>query len=373
MSHATLTMNPADNNSDMSAIRWNPKDLKTIKFLESIGLRPEDIKKGRIDEFECSNSKIASEALFKLAELDGKESNCLFKTCYLSPEEAGTALKLMERHGEKNIAGLFKYDRCMSPQGVGRDILSNISEKKPSNVRGLGGMVGRAVCPYEHYRAGHPQEHALLGIMFDDKTAPRTITGAGKAVVEIKASWKEKIKGKGSAVVISNDGIAVTARHVLYDKKKTGAEIKDVFDGRLYVEKDGKKYPITKEHIVREDKEKDTVILRIPELAGHPHIPVAASEPKKGEPVWLIGYPMTFNEDTRRLYTTGVTTEFHQKEGKTVTTARATHGFSGGAMTNAKGELIGVISFITGNRLRNILPMGDANSTAAYMVPLKLK
>ncbi len=155
-----------------------------------------------------------------------------------------------------------------------------------------------------------------------------------KAVFFIISADKQGV-GQGSGFFITSDGIAVTNYHVYSGDYWSMAKV--------YTE-DGNSYNIDK--VIASDKEKDYMIFKVSNN-GHtfPTVKLASTQSKIGEKAFAIGNPegltQTLSEGIISAYRTwdGVPDDFLIQ-----TTVGITHGSSGGALFNMKGEVIGITS-----------------------------
>ena len=137
-------------------------------------------------------------------------------------------------------------------------------------------------------------------------------------------------KGSGSGVIISSDGYIVTNNHVVEKADEITVKLNDnrEFKGR----------------IIGTDKNSDLALVKI-EANNLPAIPIGDSDKLKlGEWVLAVGNPFNLTSTVtagivsakaRSLYANGV-------ESFIQTDAAINQGNSGGALVNAKGELVGI-------------------------------
>ena len=137
-------------------------------------------------------------------------------------------------------------------------------------------------------------------------------------------------KGSGSGVIISSDGYIVTNNHVVANADEIMVKLNDnrEFKGR----------------IIGTDKNSDLALIKI-ETTNLPAIPIGDSDKLKiGEWVLAVGNPFNLTSTVtagivsakaRSLYANGV-------ESFIQTDAAINQGNSGGALVNAKGELVGI-------------------------------
>ncbi len=141
--------------------------------------------------------------------------------------------------------------------------------------------------------------------------------------------------GHGSGFFIGADGVLVTNYHVL----------ENVYAAKIKTES-GVLYELDK--IITGDKNIDLVTFSIKKSYPDQKFPVVAIAkelPKKGADAWAIGTP--FDPALMNTPSKGLVANIYQGETSTQiqTNAEITHGSSGGALFNSKGEVIGVTSW----------------------------
>jgi len=94
--------------------------------------------------------------------------------------------------------------------------------------------------------------------------------------------------------------------------------------------------------VVLLDKERDLALIKINRKWNHPYLKLASSEPKTGDPVWVVGNPYVLND----VISFGRVIRYMKKYNLLCITAKTYFGNSGGAVLNRKGEIVGVMSAI---------------------------
>jgi len=179
-----------------------------------------------------------------------------------------------------------------------------------------------------------------------EENLPSIIKRIEPSVVVILTYDKEgKALSQGSGFFINQEGDVVTNRHVIQGAKK--AEVKTA---------GGKVYPVKK--VIAEDKEGDIVRISIdiPEKAVKP-LPVSVSVPNVGERIIVIGNPLGLE----RTVSDGIVSAVREipSFGKIIQiTAPISEGSSGSPVINAKGEVVGVATFlmVKGQNLNFAIP-----------------
>lgn len=165
------------------------------------------------------------------------------------------------------------------------------------------------------------------------------------------------LKATGTGVVVSPEGVAVTACHVLSD----AAQLEGVFNNGLIVS------PI---EVLNCDEQTDAALLKLPALnegsqgiAEYPALPLRETAVKHGEKVFAIGYPM---KDTP-IITEGIVNSPNAEingRGRILTSAQIVSGMSGGPIIDKYGRLTGIISgsLKTMNNIHLVIPINDLRS-----------
>lgn len=157
--------------------------------------------------------------------------------------------------------------------------------------------------------------------------------------------------GVGSGVLISKDGLALTAYHVVEGAKSLSAQTLDK-----------KRYKV---EVIGYDDQHDLALLRVNTPAGTPFLPLAAQGPKIGDPLLAVGNGdgLFLQAKTGRLI--GLNADAGRADfppGTLEMNAPLIPGDSGGPILNAQGEVEGVVSYIaSGNRGRTL---------SSYAVPV---
>jgi hypothetical protein len=256
----------------------------------------------------------------------------------LHPGEACKLFDLVEKNGKQAIHSLFRTDICPG-KGVSapQTILGNLFGRN-SEPRSHGAIYSETACGFEQLRHfGLPN---LVGIHFPEQTAPRSVAELGRAVFQIVNIVDNMTVRHASGVIVSNEGHLLTARHVLYNDQK---KLKDDW----YIVIGEEPIPISQEHVLWEGEGKDMVLLEVSALACLDHLKLAWLPPLPGEIVWVVGFPVTTSDepDEDRFHTLGEVKNLHGDDLSDIeTSAHTTNGYSGGAVINGRGELLGVLS-----------------------------
>lgn len=136
------------------------------------------------------------------------------------------------------------------------------------------------------------------------------------------------LKATGSGFIVSEDGLAVTAAHVI----KGGAKL-------TAVQKDGSELALS---LVQSNDETDIAVLRLPK-GKYKAIELADKVPNTGAVVRAMGYPMK----GAGIITEGiVASQSAEVSGKNrmLVTCDIVNGMSGGPILDATGRAVGVVS-----------------------------
>ncbi|WP_233554820.1 S1C family serine protease [Deinococcus cavernae] len=161
--------------------------------------------------------------------------------------------------------------------------------------------------------------------------------------------------GLGSGFLISAEGLALTAYHVVFQSQKLEA-----------VTSDGQRHPV---NVVGFDEQHDLAVLKVSVPRGTPFFPLAASNPALKEAALVIGNGngdflrpktgrlLSLNADAGRADFPPGTLEL---------SAPLVPGDSGGPVINLRGEAVGVVSYISLQRSSS----SAGNTILSYAVPV---
>lgn len=204
---------------------------------------------------------------------------------------------------------------------------------------------------------------------FIDDTA--AINEAAASVVKLNCFDRNgNLVATGSGFAALEDGIIVTNYHVIEDSI-------------VYIEiemESGLRCDLEK--IVAIDVEKDIAILSTSAKTGLKLLPLGDSDTLiKGEKILTIGYPLGLGNSI----STGIISSIYEDDENRIIqfTAPISHGNSGGALFNEKGEVVGITyaSLIDGQNLNLAVPVNTLiqlwdnsdRSTAEYLSEVNLK
>jgi serine protease Do len=171
----------------------------------------------------------------------------------------------------------------------------------------------------------------------------RVLTVVGKvspAVVAISGSSPKGMMGSGSGVIVSKDGLVLTAGHVL---AATGAELLITLPGGREVK--GKS--------LGRDMDRDAALAQITEPGDYPFVEMAPSESvKEGEWVLALGHPGGYDPQRPAPLRIG---RLWENDSKAYYRSDCTvsGGDSGGPLFDLDGRVIGIHSSISQNLSEN--------------------
>lgn len=133
-------------------------------------------------------------------------------------------------------------------------------------------------------------------------------------------------QSQGSAVILNEQGDAISNFHVFQDSKRAYA-----------IDADGKKYPVTK--IYRFSEEDDYIFFKIGN-GNHTFqaATIAKDLPKVGAECFAVGNPRGLEQ----TLSNGIISAYREDKKLIQNTANITHGSSGGPLFDNKGEVIGI-------------------------------
>ena len=141
--------------------------------------------------------------------------------------------------------------------------------------------------------------------------------------------------GSGSGFCVVQGNYVLTCHHVIHKAKQIQIHLND----------DEERYPAT---LVGDDEAGDMALLKIdlPAAKSLAPIPLAATVPKLGEEVCVMGWPGDLSQNVSLTLTRGIVSTLvgpNDDERMIATDCKATHGDSGGPLCSANG-VVGMIS-----------------------------
>ena len=236
------------------------------------------------------------------------------------------------------VAGLTTYKLLQSNEAAKETSFNEMFKQNP-NVK-LAAFDAVNAQPVDLTQAAENSLHAVVHIRSTQEAKTRTVQQApdifdfffGDGRGQQRQVQSQPRVGFGSGVIISKDGYIVTNNHVIEGADEISVKLNDnrEFKGR----------------VIGTDPSTDLALVKI-EGDDFPTIPVGDSEALKvGEWVLAVGNPFNLNSTVTAgivsakarslgVYNNGI-------ESFIQTDAAINQGNSGGALVNAKGELVGI-------------------------------
>ena len=241
------------------------------------------------------------------------------------------------------VAGLTTYKLLQSNEAATETSFNEMFKQNP-NVK-LAAFDAVNAQPVDLTQAAENSLHAVVHIRSTQEAKTRTVQQApdifdfffGDGRGQQRQVQTQPRVGFGSGVIISKDGYIVTNNHVIDGADEISVKLNDnrEFKGR----------------VIGTDPSTDLALVKI-EGDDFPTIPVGDSEALKvGEWVLAVGNPFNLNSTVTAgivsakarslgVYNNGI-------ESFIQTDAAINQGNSGGALVNAKGELVGINSVLS--------------------------
>ena len=148
------------------------------------------------------------------------------------------------------------------------------------------------------------------------------------AVFLIKVSYSDGGGAQGSGFFISSQGIGVSNYHVFKGSTRGKAYIKTI---------DSIKYKVGQ--VLEFNENLDYIVFKVvADKVYFPFVKIADSQPSVGDDVFAIGNP----EGLEHTLSKGIVSSYRDNDLFIQTTAEITHGSSGGALFNMRGQAIGI-------------------------------
>lgn len=210
------------------------------------------------------------------------------------------------------------------PDGWERDLVGEALALAAVEVADSARMM-KLVRPGRDFDAEWRKDWQPLAILPPSAVQDPAVAGAAKAVVTIEAS-----DGHGSGVIVGQDGWILTNWHVVEDSTL-------VYTVR-FADGGTKQARIVRHHPVQ-----DLAVLQV-DSVGLPVVPLETRVPVAGEVAYAIGAP--HHPELGASVSHGVVSAFRREGERPLlqTDASISPGNSGGALVNAAGRLVGIVT-----------------------------
>ena len=166
-----------------------------------------------------------------------------------------------------------------------------------------------------------------------------------------------KAEASGSGIIISEDGYILTNNHVVSNQSSNGYyQLQEANSLKVHLYDDPTEYDAT---IIGTDSYSDLAVLKIEKDGLTPATRGNSNDIKVGEFAMAIGNPLGMDSSVTCGIISAVNREVTSEDGNTYvaiqTDAAINSGNSGGALVNAKGEVIGINTLkLSGNGVEGI-------------------
>lgn len=179
---------------------------------------------------------------------------------------------------------------------------------------------------------------------------------SGQAVLYIRILREDgSLKATGSGVILSPDGLAATAYHVVKDAERIEGTLRD---GRV----------VSPIEVVGYDELTDAALIRLPAPPGgsedgYDYVPARQTAVLYGEKVFAIGYPMANTPIITEGIVNSPSAEINGRS-RILTSAQIASGMSGGPVLDRFGRVAGIVSgsLRTMNNIHLVIGMDDVRA-----------
>lgn len=163
----------------------------------------------------------------------------------------------------------------------------------------------------------------------DPVSAEEQYASAGDTLLYLRCFYASGgLKTTGTGFIVSEDGLAVTAAHVVEKASRVTATMKDGTELEV--------------RVISADQKTDVAVVRLPK-GKYSSLTVADEAPAGGAVVRCIGYPVKDAYIITEGLVSAPSASISGKD-RMLINADVVNGMSGGPVLNSRGEVVGVIS-----------------------------
>ncbi|WP_343162765.1 trypsin-like peptidase domain-containing protein [Oleiagrimonas sp. C23AA] len=168
-------------------------------------------------------------------------------------------------------------------------------------------------------------------------------------------AYKRREQSLGSGVIIGSKGYVLTNNHVIADAQNIQVLL---YDGRVAEAK-----------VIGSDPDTDLAVLKI-DANNLPGISIASTPPQVGDVVLAIGNPFGIGQTVTMGIVSALQRQLNSNpEDFIQTDAAINFGNSGGALVNARGELVGINTALLGNTVSG-MGRGNGAEGISFAIPV---
>jgi len=184
----------------------------------------------------------------------------------------------------------------------------------------------RVTAPYQSDKNSSDNERQNPRVN-ENRSSLSDLYDKSKSAVFTVYTSNDEMTYQGSGFFINSDGLAVSNYHIFEGTVK-GNEV--------IVTESGAQYNISE--VIEKDEEMDYIIFEVGGSSRFDALNISTFRPDIGEEVFAIGNPRGFTHSL----STGIISSYREDGRLLQTTADITHGSSGGALLNMRGEVVGI-------------------------------
>lgn len=362
-----------------------------IESLANLGLAEAHLQQGKLKE------AIDYAELSLLVDSDRTRTKIVLATAKNRNGDKAEALQILEDlyfshkdNAEVNLA-IARYHSSFDDNKKAIEILEKFLKRSPDNIKVMDQLANlywlmgdseRAIAlKYKIYKhhvyTGNRYQADKVKIWivsvdpnyFSKKNKPKTIskeksdeyeeeevnTYDGNKVTNYYEEFAFAPNAGGSGFIVGDGKFVITNHHVIEDAKRIAVRngIGKVTNAQVYA--------VSKEYDLA------VLILEKPYSKKYSISPKNFEDPKPGDDVVCIGYPLIGGGFKLPMITQGVVSKLLEKEGIFLTTAAVNSGNSGGPVFNLNGKLVGV-SFASIDKAKFLEKFGQIPTDMGYAI-----